>query len=249
MVENQVVTFHMNLNIIYDTCYYLKYVKIMNVIDFIIKSIYTRDEIIMNIKTMKKIRKGREAFPKFKLKKRGRNNFQKFNYFKLEDLIPVDNALCKKLNLFTRLNQENEENISLEVYDLDQDDDQEVVSFHIPSCVINNGNITQGSQEHGNVQTYSWRYLLYQLWNVSESDEIDASDIGLNTPVEDLPQQEISPKRISEITHSMGEYIQKNGGDNCNKNDLYNELNRRLRAKLVTNDEFAEVKKVIDNLG
>lgn len=202
----------------------------------------------MNIKTLKKIRMGREAFPKFKLKKRGRNNFQKYNYFKLEDLIPVDNALCLKLNLFTRLNQENEQNICLEVYDLDQDDDQEPVTFHIPSCVINNANITQGSQEHGNVQTYSWRYLLYQLWNVSESDEIDASEIGLNTPSDELPRNEVSKERIKVITHEMGEYIQQDGGNNFNKVELYAELNRRLREKLITNDEYGEVKKVIDNM-
>lgn len=201
----------------------------------------------MNVKTMKKIRQGREAFPKFRLKKRGWNNFQKYHYFKLEDLIPVDNALCTDLNLFTRLNQENEENICLEVYDLDQDDEQKPVTFHIPSCVVNNGNITQGSQEHGNVQTYCWRYLLYQLWNVSESDEIDASEIGINTPLEKIPTS-VTPERVKELTDEIGRALYKEGKDNTDKKVLDAEIHRRLKNKKITNDEFIEIKKIIDKM-
>lgn len=198
---------------------------------------------------MKKIRLGREAFPKFNIKKKGRNNFQKFNYYKLEDLIPVDNAICKELNLFTRLNQEQEDNICLEVYDLDQDDNQEVVKFHIPASVVNNGNITQGSQEHGNVQTYCWRYLLYQLWNVSEADEIDASEIGLNTPDEELPvDDELDEGRVNELAREIGKSVYDKGLDNSDKRVLTMELNQRLRDKTVTNQEFTEVKKLIDKM-
>jgi len=203
---------------------------------------------VMNVKTMKKIKMGREMFPKFGLKKKGRNNFQKFNYYRLEDLIPVDNAICKELNLFTHLNQEKEDNISLDVYDLDQDDEQVPVRFFIPACVINNGNITQGSQEHGNVQTYSWRYLLYQLWNVSESDEIDASEIGLNTPSDEMPETEVSPERANEIAGDIGKKIYQSGGNNANKGELMKELNLRLRNKKITNTEYSEVKKLIDKL-
>lgn len=182
-------------------------------------------------------------FPKFNLKKKGRNNFQKFNYFKLEDLIPVDNAICKELNLATKLNQSNEENIALEVYDLDQDDEQEPVVFNIPACPINNGNITQGSQEHGNVQTYCWRYLLYQLWNVSEADEIDASEIGLNTQTE---ESQVPQERIDELTHKIGQNLYEQGKDNTNKQVLLAELKKMFKNKELTNQEFNAIKKIID---
>lgn len=198
----------------------------------------------MNIKTLIKIRKGREAFPKFKVKKNGRNTYQKFSYYKLEDLIPVDNAICKELNLFTHLNQEREDNICLEVYDLDQDDEQEPVVFHIPASVVNNGNITQGSQEHGNVQTYSWRYLLYQLWNVSESDEIDASEIGLNSDTSD-DAEEVSPERMDDLIREIGDDLYKRGLDNTDKNVLEKEFNKRLRNKSITNQEFTALKKLL----
>lgn len=201
----------------------------------------------MNIKTLRKIAKGRHMFPKFGLKKRGRNNFQKFNYYKLEDLIPVDNAICKELNLIDVLNQSDEQNVTLDVYDLEQDDEQEPVRFYIPSCIVNNGNITQGSQEHGNVQTYSWRYLLYQLWAVSDADEIDASKIGINTPLEELPKStEVSPERANEIAKQVGQYVYDHKGNNSDKSELMNELNRRLREKEITNDEYNEVKKLIN---
>jgi len=204
---------------------------------------------MVNVKTMKKIRIGREAFPKFDVKKKGRNNFQKFNYFKLEDLIPVDNAICKELNLFTKLDQYREDNIRLEVYDLDQDDEQEPVVFYIPASVVNNGNITQGSQEHGNVQTYCWRYLLYQLWNVSESDEIDASEIGLNTPDDKIPVDEtLDENRVNELARQIGKSVYDKGLDNTDKQVLSMELNQRLRDKTVTNQEFTEVKKLIDKM-
>lgn len=201
----------------------------------------------MNIKTAKKIRDGRLAFPKFGLKKKGRNNFQKFNYFKLEDLIPVDNALCKELNLYTHLNQEQEDNICLEVYDLDQEDEQEPVTFHIPASVVNNGNITQGSQEHGNVQTYCWRYLLYQLWNVSESDEIDASEIGLNTPDDEL-ETSLSSEHVNSLAKKIGKEVFEKGLDNTDKQVLTMELNQRLRNKTITNQEYSAVKQLIDKM-
>lgn len=186
-------------------------------------------------------------FPQFKIKKNGRNNFQKYNYFKLEDLIPVDNAICKKLKLFTLLNQENEQNIHLEVYDLEQGDEQEPVCFYIPACPINNGNITQGSQEHGNVQTYCWRYLLYQLWNVSEADEIDASEIGINTPIEKI-ETTVTPERAKELAKEIGQAVADKGGDNFNKKHLQKEVDERLNKKQITNEEYIEIKKLIDGM-
>ena len=196
----------------------------------------------MNIKTLKKIEEGRKLFPKFEVKKNGRNTYQNFKYFKLDDLLPVDRAICTELKLFTKLNEEDEHNIKLEVYDLEQDDEQEPVIFNIPACSINNSNITLGSQEHGNVQTYSWRYLLYQLWCISEEDITDSVDI--NKLREE--QNEVSSERLQELAAEIGKSLYERGLDNTDKSVLNMELNQRLRDKKITTQEYDGLGKMIN---
>lgn len=196
----------------------------------------------MNIKTLKKINEGRRMFPQLNVKKNGTNKFQHFKYYQLDDLLSADNAICERLELFTKLNQLNETNICMEVWDLNQDDDQEPVLFYIPSCAVNNGNITQGQQEHGSIQKYAWRYLLLQLWNISEADSIDASDISLSTKIE------VDEDRIDELTKEIGNSVYEKGGDTRNKSQLLAELNKQFKKKTITSQEYEAIKKVINDM-
>ncbi|RAP49170.1 MAG: hypothetical protein BZ138_08170 [Methanosphaera sp. rholeuAM270] len=196
----------------------------------------------MNIKTLSKINQGREMFSELNVKKSGQNKFHHFKYYELDDLIPANRAICKELNLFTRLNRENEGLTQMEIWDLDQDDEQEPVVFYAPSCEVTNGDVTQGQQQKGSVQKYSWRYLLLQLWEISEADSIDASNIGLNTKIE------VDPERINQLTKEIGHKIYEAGGDNMNKQQLLSQLNKEYKAKTVTSQEYQEIKKIIQNM-
>ena len=148
---------------------------------------------MVNVKTLKKILKGREMFPKLKVKKSGYNKFHKFHYYELEDLIPADNFLCAELNIITKYNGEDESCAKLEIIDLDQDPEQEIETFYTQCHVVNNGDATQGQQQKQSVQTYSRRSLYLQLWNISESNPIDASEIGLTTKIE------VDKERVNEL--------------------------------------------------
>lgn len=196
----------------------------------------------MNIKTWDKIEKGRQIFPQLNVKKSGVNKFHKFKYYELDDLLPPTRALCEKLMLTTYLNEEEEDKVKLEIIDREQGDDQEPVVFTKWVTVVSNSDVTKGMQEGGSVQKYAWRYLLQQLWEVSEADSIDASKINMND------KEEVSKERARELASELGRIVHESGGNNRSRDDLLKELNSQLKSKTITNAEFKAVKQLVDKV-
>ena len=131
----------------------------------------------MNIKTMKKINDGRSYFQQQDIKKSGKNKYQHFNYFELQDIIPIKNEICTKFKIADYFIFDIEkQNARLEIYDLEQDDHQESVTFQILVPEPQEMNSTKRMQEIGALQTYSHRYLLLQFLDVTECDRIDATN-------------------------------------------------------------------------
>ena len=129
----------------------------------------------MNIKTLKKIMKGRQKFEKMEIKKSGYNKYHNFHYYELKDILPIHHKLMEELKLGDIPSYED--NMStLYIYDLEQDDNQQPIKFTRPITTPTNTNLTQANQEHGKTQTYSRRYLLLQLWDIEEYDGIDCTD-------------------------------------------------------------------------
>ena len=196
----------------------------------------------MNIKTLKKIGQGRRAFLELDIKKSGVNKFHKYNYYELDDLIPPHLALCEKLKIETHEDFDDDSKAKLHVYDLEQGDDQEPVTFYRPTTPVSNGDVTKGMQENGSSQKYAWRYLLCQLWNVSEADSIDAGKLNMKD------KEEIPPERVNELARELGKIVYEGGGNNRDKKQLLSELDSQLKSKTITNREYDEVKKLIDNI-
>lgn len=131
----------------------------------------------MNIKTMKKINDGRSYFQQQDVKKSGKNKYQHFNYFELQDIIPIKNEICTKFKIADYFIFDIEkQNARLEIYDLEQDDQQEPITFQILIPEPQEMNSTKRMQEIGALQTYSHRYLLLQFLDVTECDRIDATN-------------------------------------------------------------------------
>lgn len=131
----------------------------------------------MNIKTMKKINDGRSYFQQQDIKKSGKNKYQHFNYFELQDIIPIKNEICTKFKIADYFIFDIEkQNAILEIYDLEQDDHQDPVTFQILIPEPQEMNSTKRMQEIGALQTYSHRYLLLQFLDVTECDRIDATN-------------------------------------------------------------------------
>lgn len=205
---------------------------------------------MVNTKLSKKIKKGRTWFQKQKIKKSGKNNFHNYTYYELRDISPYHDEMCNQLNIDADLNMKHEGGwASLDVVDLDQDDKQEIKQFWTRVPILSGGNPTQEMQQEGGIETYAKRYLFIQLWNINESDPIEASKIGINTTPEELVENASVPKeRANEIAGLVGQNVSHNGGDARDKNALTEELNKLLKSKKITNDEFVTVKKMINDL-
>ncbi|PAV07653.1 ERF family protein [Methanosphaera cuniculi] len=165
----------------------------------------------MNIKTMKKINDGRSYFQQQDVKKSGKNKYQHFNYFELQDIIPVKNEICTKFKIADYFIFDIEkQNARLEIYDLEQDDHQDPVTFQILIPEPQEMNSTKRMQEIGALQTYSHRYLLLQFLDVTECDRIDATNTSKITGENKTNKkvQKSKTKKVEKTTSSSDEQNQ-----------------------------------------
>ena len=166
----------------------------------------------MNIKTMKKINDGRSYFQQQDIKKSGKNKYQHFNYFELQDIIPVKNEICTKFKIADYFIFDIEkQNARLEIYDLEQDDQQDPVTFQILIPEPQQMNSTKRMQEIGALQTYSHRYLLLQFLDVTECDRIDATNTSKITSDNKTNKkvQKSKMKKVEKTTSSSDEQNQE----------------------------------------
>lgn len=128
------------------------------------------DEIPIHL--LKKIMLARKKFKDKGIKKSGYNQFQKFSYYELKDIIPEAIEICLELNMATRFTYEYD-HYTLKIYDLDH---KEVTEFCMPGKDYSNeGNINNQLQNLGKIQTYIRRYLYMQFLDITENDVVDAS--------------------------------------------------------------------------
>ena len=165
----------------------------------------------MNIKIMKKINDGRSYFQQQDIKKSGKNKYQHFNYFELQDIIPIKNEICTKFKIADYFIFDIEkQNARLEIYDLEQDDQQDPVTFQILVPEPQEMNSTKRMQEIGALQTYSHRYLLLQFLDVTECDRIDATNTAKITSDNKTNKkiQKSKTKKVNKTTSSSDEQNQ-----------------------------------------
>lgn len=103
------------------------------------------------------------------VKKSGRNNFSKFNYFQLEDFLPRCNEIFDELGLCSVFTFA-EGGATLSVVDSDTGT---AIDFHSP---VAEAGIKGASpiQQLGGVHTYMRRYMWLMAMEITEADTIDA---------------------------------------------------------------------------
>ncbi|MGI6564861.1 ERF family protein [Methanosphaera sp.] len=131
------------------------------------------EKITKNQDVLDKIQQGKFLLSQTQLNKSGRNNFQKYNYFELKDFLPAVEEICVKLGLRTHLNMKSQRKVKLEVSDKESGTSTEFV-IHRP--INNEKNPSKYIQLEGSIQTYCMRYLYIQMFELTESDAIDAED-------------------------------------------------------------------------
>lgn len=164
----------------------------------------------MNIKIMKKINDGRIYFQQQDIKKSGKNKYQHFNYFELQDIIPIKNEICTKFKIADYFIFDIEkQNARLEIYDLEQDDHQEPVTFQILIPEPQEMNSTKRMQEIGALQTYSHRYLLLQFLDVTECDRIDATNTAKITG-ENKTNKKVQKSKMKKVNKTISSSDEQN---------------------------------------
>lgn len=181
-------------------------------------------------------------------KKSGKNAFQNFDYFELSDIVPIvqeaekENGLCS----FVSINKE-EAKITL----VDNDTMIEKIELSIPVAEIEEQDLldrnvleydkykremvektksgmtpAQREQHYGAISTYSRRYLLMQLYQIVELDQIDSKDNSnkfVKKQTADKPNYSLAPKTGKHWKIMKTEELQK-WIDRMTDSDEFNNL-------------------------
>ena len=148
---------------------------------------------------MRKIADVRIKLMSMEIPKSGYNNFGKFNYHELEDLLPIITKECYDRDMFLHFNFTTTE-AKLDVVNMDNT--QEIVSFVVPMPEIKEMNKKMNiMQSEGSYITYLEKYLLIDAFSITEKSMVE-----LVTPEEEEPKiiQE-KPKRNNQITNAKKE--------------------------------------------
>lgn len=130
----------------------------------------------INLNLYQRLQRVRKELGDAKLKKSGKNSYQKFDYFRLDDFLPTVNALMDKYGI-TALFTIDENNKGEEVAILKITDGTtiEPITFSCPTAEPN----TKGQdaiQLLGSKVTYMRRYLYLMAMEITEDDGIDSRD-------------------------------------------------------------------------
>lgn len=116
-----------------------------------------------------KLQEARVKLQEKKIKKTGRNEFAKFEYFELENFIPYVNVLFNELKLTSNFSMTNEL-ATLSIIDFE---DNTKIEFTSPLRELELKGCT-AIQALGGVHTYLKRYLYLNALEIVEHDTLDA---------------------------------------------------------------------------
>lgn len=125
------------------------------------------EEKTLNI--YQKLQQARVKLQNSKLKKSGKNDYSKYEYFELGDFLPNINKICEELGLCNVFNFSSKE-ASLTV--IDTDDPSQKLIFSTPVELANLKGCAD-IQNIGGTQTYCRRYLYIMAYEIAENDVLD----------------------------------------------------------------------------
>jgi len=164
-----------------------------------------------------KLSEARFELQGLKLKKSGKNTYSNFEYYELGDFLPAINALCRKHGLFTRFNVVTNRRTELAVLTvLNSENPEEKIDFVSPTAEVEIGKKKDGTggaepiQNLGGKITYMRRYMLFNAFEMVESDMVDSINKEL---AGELPEAEIekinASKTFKELTAVCGKLKEK----------------------------------------
>lgn len=113
------------------------------------------------------------------LPKRGYNNFGKFKYYELEDILPAIFSECYEQELFIEFSFTNEL-AQLKIRNWNEPGESVITSVPMPGIVALNKGMNV-MQSEGSYITYLKRYLLANMFLIVEKDVVDSDKINVKT--------------------------------------------------------------------
>ena len=187
-----------------------------------------------------KIMNARLEFQNSEVKKSGRNTFQNFTYFELDDIIPTATRICTKLKLFTISTILDTEAI-LNVVDWETGDNVEFRLSLPPFPEENNQN--KSMQGAGARITYARRYLYLTFLDIAQEDKV-------NKNIGKPKQQTTQKKRVTKnkkanlttvITEDKMDELRKETGLNLALNSIQENKDGDITVRDIT-AELVELK-------
>lgn len=146
-----------------------------------------------------KIMTARLQFLESNITKSGKNEFQKFSYYELKDIVPTAIRLCNDIGLYTEIDLGGTcvGYATLTVVNIDNPEEKTFYRIKMPET--NNENMNKALQETGASETYLRRYLYLLFLDIAENDEVDAADNRKTAkkPAVTNAKKPASPKRPS----------------------------------------------------
>ena len=154
--------------------------------------------------------------------KSGINKFSGFSYFELSDFLPAINELCLKYHLFTY--EDINSNVArITAVDCDNPDSIFTLTMDSAEVELKGMNKIQGI---GSQQTYLRRYLYMSLFEISESDMLDA--VTGKEEDKENKSKKTTTKKVTETKEDDDKTILKNLATELSKNGKKDEVTKIL---------------------
>lgn len=147
---------------------------------------------------LERLERAHEKFMRAGVRKTGYNKFQKYNYFTLDDIMPVADRVLKEEGLLITFGETDDNRRC--AYVTDRRNPNNVMVFKGIPVSPEMPKTDDEVKMFGKVNTYSRRYLYMDILNICETDEVDES--GAYTPVE-------NPFPVDTITESQKEHLRE----------------------------------------
>ena len=133
---------------------------------------------------MKKIQQARIEWLKEPRKKSKYNNFQKYNYFVLKDILPPVNKIFNELKY--------KDHAALVITDTETGDS---IKYKLPVQQIENPTM----QQIGSINTYAKRYLYMNALEIEEEED------GIDSTNQEEVKKETKEELVKKISEALGE--------------------------------------------
>lgn len=205
--------------------------KIAKIKEEVVIMATTKKEVPTNV--YGKLIEARIRFRETGIKKKGVNRYAEFDYFRLDEIIPVKQEIFRDLGLADVITFGNEV-ATLTIFNVDNP--EESIDF-MSQLAPDESMIKNPIQKVGAVQTYVRRYLYLLALDIIESDGIEETTDKDEDPVKEEPKKATRPATPKERQETKEELINQDGAfTKTQRTAIVNGL-KKLRARYMNEDK------------